>query len=154
MMMRLIHLFDVSFFAAVLTWGMGNSLAAELPFQMGTPFGDGAVLQQQVRVPVWGWTTPGAEVTVRFAEQKIATTADAKVSSGLIGILVGEVWLCTGQSNMGFGGNHLLPLPNEQGDRIWAEAMEPTIRKLMGEWARAFACRDLTNQQKTSVTPP
>jgi sialate O-acetylesterase len=87
-------------------------------------FGDSMVLQRQQPVPVWGWAAPGAGVTVKFAGQTKSTraAADGKwlvklgklqasaepqnlvVESGetriFTNILVGEVWLASGQSNM------------------------------------------------------
>jgi len=87
-------------------------------------FGDHAVLQGGVTVPVWGWADPGEEVTVAIAGQAVKATADkdgkwtarlAKLEPGgphtltVAGkkdkltrndILVGEVWLGSGQSNM------------------------------------------------------
>jgi sialate O-acetylesterase len=89
-------------------------------------FGDHMVLQSGQRVPVWGWAKPGEEITVRFADQekhaRAAAASDGrweihleplKVSSEpaeltIVGaekltfkdVLVGEVWLCSGQSNM------------------------------------------------------
>lgn len=99
---------------------------AKPAIELGAPFGDNAILQRQMKVPVWGWSKPGSEVTVAFAGQtKSATAADdgkwmlaldplkasfkpAEMvitdSTGkkvtLNNILVGEVWLASGQSNM------------------------------------------------------
>ena len=99
-----------------------NSARADL--KLPAVFGDNMVLQQQMAVPVWGWAAPGAEVTVHFAGQKKSTRAGADgkwlvkldksamsaepqslvVESGdtitFTNILVGEVWLASGQSNM------------------------------------------------------
>ena len=81
------------------------------------------VLQRGMKVPVWGTAAPGEKVTVKFREQEKSTTADAqgkwKVSLDslkeggpdvltvagsntlkLEDVLVGEVWLGSGQSNM------------------------------------------------------
>jgi len=88
-------------------------------------FGSGMVLQQGKPVNVWGWAKPGSQVTIQFAGQtKSATaTADSKwqvqldamnasftpaslvVQAGeqklaLDDVLVGELWVCGGQSNM------------------------------------------------------
>ena len=87
-------------------------------------FGDNMVLQQQQSVPVWGWSRPGAKVTVKFAGQSKSARADAAgrwlvklgklkasftpqslvIEAGetktFTNILVGEVWLGSGQSNM------------------------------------------------------
>ncbi len=93
--------------------------------ELGTPFVDNAILQRQMPLPVWGWSKPEAKVTVEFAEQTKTGTANAKgkwsitldplnasseerelkVTSGseaiaLSGVLVGEVWFSSGQSNM------------------------------------------------------
>jgi sialate O-acetylesterase len=85
-------------------------------------FTDGAVLQRGQPVPVWGTARDGEKVTVEFAGQKATTTAaDGKWSVSLKplkeggphtmkisgdnavtvnNLLVGEVWVCSGQSNM------------------------------------------------------
>ncbi len=85
--------------------------------------GSNMVLQREMPIPVWGWAEPGEEITVEFAGQKVGTKADekgkwlvklAEVAAGgpykmtvsgkniieLTDILIGEVWLCSGQSNM------------------------------------------------------
>lgn len=89
-------------------------------------FTDGMVLQQGMPVPVWGAATPGASVKVRFAGQRVSGSADVDGrwmvlleplaanaepsilnvvstdggSISLSDVLVGEVWVCSGQSNM------------------------------------------------------
>jgi len=87
-------------------------------------FGDHMVLQRDVPVPVWGWADPGEKVTVTVGGQSKSATADsagkwslqlAALKAGgpvelkaqgknnavqFRDVLVGEVWLCSGQSNM------------------------------------------------------
>ena len=87
--------------------------------------GDNMVLQQGRQVTIWGTADAGEEVTVRLSKEKQTATADStgrwKVELGplkaggpwemtvvgknsvtLHNVLVGEVWLCSGQSNMEF----------------------------------------------------
>lgn len=88
-------------------------------------FSDHMVLQRDKEVPIWGWADPGEEVTVKFAGQTVKATADDKgawkvklaplttcadpatlTAQGkntvtVSDVLVGEVWICSGQSNMG-----------------------------------------------------
>ena len=86
-------------------------------------FSDHMVLQRDAIVPVWGWADPGEAVSVSIAGQTKTTTADAagkwsvkldKLAAGetqtlvvsgknkvtVNDVLVGEVWLGSGQSNM------------------------------------------------------
>jgi sialate O-acetylesterase len=90
-------------------------------------FSSDMVLQRGTTVPVFGTATPGSTVNVSFQSQNKSALADASgkwrvdlssmtastspstltISSGtsnvnLTGVQVGEVWLCSGQSNMGF----------------------------------------------------
>ncbi|MDX6765240.1 MAG: sialate O-acetylesterase [Candidatus Methylacidiphilales bacterium] len=114
-------------------------------------FADGMVLQRDVPVPVWGMAQPGETVTVEFAGQSKSTqvTADGKwmirldpmpanaggaemrvrspaESVSLKDILVGEVWFCSGQSNMASTMKSLEKAPDYAGDLTSAD--HPLIR--------------------------
>lgn len=96
---------------------------AQAELQVPALFSDNAVLQQGMAVPVWGWADDGEVVTVKFRGQKITTTTELgkwsvalkKLKAGgpdsltiftksktlqFTNVLVGEVWVCSGQSNM------------------------------------------------------
>ncbi|HKK18285.1 MAG TPA: hypothetical protein VJ952_06340, partial [Opitutales bacterium] len=100
--------------------------AEEEPIELGAPFGDHAILQHGEDVPVWGWSEPGTKIAVQFAGQtKVTKTGEdgkwmvkldpLKISAEpqkmtireeggdtvvLEDILVGVVWMASGQSNM------------------------------------------------------
>ena len=86
-------------------------------------FGDNMVLQRNKPIPLWGWGKPNEKITIRFNHQTKTVTTDLngnwkvtleKESAGgpyqlvlkgintvtFKNILVGEVWICSGQSNM------------------------------------------------------
>jgi len=84
---------------------------------------DGMILQRDVPVKIWGWATPNEEVVLKFKKKNYVTKADeagnweislpAQKAGGkytmdiqasntitLSNIVFGDVWLCSGQSNM------------------------------------------------------
>ena len=88
-------------------------------------FSDHAVLQRQKPLPVWGWAKPNEQITVSLAGKTLSTTANTEggwrvtfpameaggsalemtVSNGIetvkiTDLFIGDVWLCSGQSNM------------------------------------------------------
>lgn len=96
---------------------------AEADVRLPKVFGNNMVLERDVALPVWGWAEPGEDVTVAVGENKATAKADDKgkwmtklaampaggphklVVTGkntvtVENVLVGEVWVCSGQSNM------------------------------------------------------
>ena len=99
-----------------------SSVHAEL--KMSSVFSDHMVVQQKQPIRIWGWTSSGQDVSVTFAGQEKSAKADdsgrfdvsldavdatfepqtltvkADETKTFSDVLVGEVWLCSGQSNM------------------------------------------------------
>ncbi len=111
-------------------------------------FGDHMVLQREQENRVWGWADPGEAVTVEIAGQSLQTKADdagawqvrlkplkaggphtMKVRGSnervFTDVLVGEVWICSGQSNMAFTVSR-----SYDGDLAASSADFPRIRLL------------------------
>jgi sialate O-acetylesterase len=117
---------------------------------MADVFQDHAVLQRGGPVPVWGRAAPGAAVSVTLGEQSAQATAGAdgrwranvmppaaggpyvlSAQSGgqvqtLNDILIGDVWLCSGQSNMEFGLRQVTNAETEV-----ANSADPNLRLLL-----------------------
>lgn len=124
----------------------GPSQAAWAEVSLPRIFASHMVLQRDVAVPVWGWADSGEEVTVTLGEHQAKAKANemgewklalpalpvggpmvmvvtGKNSITLNDILVGEVWLCSGQSNMEMGVGAVA-----NGAQEVAEATYPHIR--------------------------
>ena len=137
---------------ALLAASCAGAQAVELPRM----FGDGMVLQRGLAIPVWGVAEPGARVAVSLDGVEVDTSADGngawrvmlppreaggpfvlRVDDGrapreLRDVLVGDVWLASGQSNMEW--------PIAESDNAQAEiarATDPSIRhfKVPKTWA-------------------
>ena len=109
-------------------------------------FSDNAVLQQGKEIPVWGTARNGETVTVEIDQQKVSTTAregrwQVRLKSlkpggpytmqitgdntiTLKNLLVGEVWVCSGQSNMEFTLNR-----SENAEAEIAQSENPQFRQ-------------------------
>ena len=109
---------------------------------------DSMVLQRDVKIKIWGWAGAGEKLSVQFNGKKIKATADREgkwiaylpamkaggpytmniVATNHIiihDILIGDVWLCSGQSNM----VHQMFLHRDEYDKDIAAANYPQIRQ-------------------------
>ncbi len=133
--------------AVLITLTATLNLFADLT--LPTIFTDHMVLQRDQPVPVWGTAPPGSTITVMFADQQktIATDSDGKWRTELApmsanakpqtltilssadqtikirDVLIGDVWLCSGQSNMAYKMRD-----EENGAAAIAAASNPLIR--------------------------
>ncbi|MGH8080478.1 MAG: sialate O-acetylesterase, partial [Lysobacter sp.] len=162
----------------ILFAGLGLMLLAAQPVQakvrLPLLFSDGAVVQRDQPLPVWGWARAGAKIKVEFDGRSAQTTASddgawrlelpahaaggpyqLKVSEHagntiiVRDLLVGDVWLASGQSNMEW------PLAQaKDAEREIARASDPRIRhfKVPKSWSGQPLAR-LTGGQWQAASP-
>lgn len=113
----------VRWFVPALMLAMISTAVARGDVRLPKVFGDSMVLQQQSQAAVWGWADADEEVTVSLGETKATAKASAdgkwltKIQTPAAGgphtlsvkgkneitlkdVYIGEVWICSGQSNM------------------------------------------------------
>lgn len=137
-------------FPASLLLLLALFLAAPLPAAVKLPsiVGDGMVLQRDIELKIWGWADAGEKVTVTFRGKSADTTTDAhgrwqvklppqtaggpdslEISGSnkitLNDVLVGDVWICSGQSNM----THLFNRWQDEYATEIASSENPAIRQ-------------------------
>lgn len=126
---------------------------------------DSMVLQRDAKVKIWGWASPNEKIKIDFLKKKYKTVADTKgnwmimlspMKEGgpytmkidaknhivLNNILIGDVWICSGQSNM----VHQMELHKYTYAKEIAEAYYPEIRQ--------FWVPTLTDLQKPETNLP
>ena len=119
-MKRLSRLAGLVFIGLLLAVSSAALAEVKLPAVIGSNM----VLQREAKVPIWGTADPAEQVTVTLGDQHARATADdqgqwrvvlsplkaggplemivaGKNTIKLTNLLVGEVWVCSGQSNMG-----------------------------------------------------
>jgi sialate O-acetylesterase len=162
---------EMVFTAVLIAVAIAAPVEARAQLRASRLIGDGMVMQRAAKVPVWGWAKAGAKVDVTFDGKHYAGTADAAgawkvtlppmkaggphemsiASNGeqlqVHDILVGDVWICSGQSNMEFtvsSANNAAQETAAANDaeirqfkvpRSWAWGPEPDLAG--GAWQRA-----------------
>ena len=125
--------------------GQSPVVPFDKPF-LSPVFGDNMVLQRDAKDKLWGWTQPGTTISLKLAGKTYSAKADSSgkwtvstnplpaggpytidisgpKSLALHNILMGDVWLCSGQSNMAFGVNQ-----TANSKEAIADANYPNIR--------------------------
>jgi sialate O-acetylesterase len=126
-----------------------SGFLANANVRMPLLFSDGMVLQRNKTIPVWGWAEANEKIEVRFNKQIKTIQADkdgnwmVKLDSEKAGgpfeltiigknkiiikdVLVGEVWICSGQSNMEF---QMYKLPDFESQK--EQSNQPMIRQFL-----------------------
>jgi sialate O-acetylesterase len=154
-------------FSGLLLWA-----AARADVTLAPLFRDGAVLQQGKPVPVWGRAVAGEKIAVAFGGQTVSATTGADgrwtvvlapLAASALGadlvargqnivtvhdVVVGEVWLCSGQSNMEW------PVERAQeAAKEIAAAHYPLIRQIQIEQTVADTPRETVGGEWQAASP-
>jgi sialate O-acetylesterase len=157
-------------------------LTAAAAVQLPNLFSDHAVLQRDQPVRIWGWGNAGENVTVRLHGQTVISQTDTggnweawlkpesaggpytlTVSGDATAvplerkdILIGDVWLASGQSNMEFplaGFTGASPAPLKDGEKEIAAANHPRLRLLVQKKATSTVPLNEASDAWTECTP-
>ena len=147
-------IFTKQFSLLLLLFLTASMLPLHADIKMPSIFGDNMVLQQQSEVALWGWAKPNGSVRVTTSWDKKSYSAKSDgqgywrlkvktpaasytpytvtISDGkpvtLSNILIGEVWVCSGQSNMEMPMKGFMDQPIEGGPEAIAASRNPGIR--------------------------
>lgn len=158
--------------AALLSIHLAAALAAA-DVKLNTLFGDGMVIQRDAPAPIWGTATPAATLEARVGGKSVATAkadaagkfrlelpamaapgpyeievrGDGKPAT-LRDVLAGDVWLCSGQSNMQW-----TLFDSKDSAKAIAEATLPTVRLYQVPRVSRAEPADETGAQWRPCTP-
>lgn len=163
------------FWTVLIALGVVHEAAAEV--RLPAVIGDAMVLQRDSKIRVWGWADPGEPVAIAFLGQSFKAKADrsgqwsaalgpypaggphemsivGKNSLKLSDILIGDVWVASGQSNMEWPLKGPWGVSVDNADREIAAANFPQIRLLAVEQKTApRPDSDTTSEGWRAVTP-
>lgn len=138
----------IKFFISIAAFYLFMQLPSVAQVRLPQLVRDSMVLQRDVPIRIWGWAGKGEKITIRFNNRSYRTTASAEgrwtaslspMAAGgpytmnidasnhltLKEILIGDVWFCSGQSNM----VHQMILHRERYAGDIATADYPMIRQ-------------------------
>jgi len=121
----------VLLFCAMLICGI-----AKADVTVPTMFSDHAVLQRNMRVPVWGTASPGEYVTVEFGGQKETTNASG---SGVWMIYLNEMDASTKPSDMVITGDNVITITDVQVGEVWVGGGQSNMQRPLSDDCDAAA---------------
>jgi sialate O-acetylesterase len=159
-------------FLSFLVFFMGIVCATYANVRPARIFGSNMVLQQGQENPIWGWADKGEKITIRFAGKTIRLKANSygawssklpaleyggpyeMVISGtntvtFDNVLIGEVWICSGQSNMEFTVSNVKNAKNEIASADFPRIRLFTVVKKISQ----FPLQDLDEGEWMNCTP-
>jgi len=149
----------IKFVIFLVLFAIGGNATVSAEVVLAKLFSDHAVLQRNQPIRIWGWSSPGEVISIDFNGKSVSVTADKngvweawlapepaggphdlQVSSNLTkttikknDILIGDVWVASGQSNMEFPMTGWANQPLKNGAAETASANQPRIRLLKQE---------------------
>ncbi len=136
-------------------------------------FSDHMVIQRDKRVPIWGWATPGQRINVMFDDKPAGTAitdtsgkwqtkigpfkaskagatlrVKAATEQTFLDVLVGDVWICSGQSNMEWS----VRMSNDPDNEI-AKAKHEQVRLFTVPKKVAFTPQELVEGEWSTCSP-
>lgn len=170
------HIMKKLFVFTLIAFAFISDASAQL--KLPAFFSDSMVLQQNTNAPVWGWANAGEKIEVSgsWSSKKVEAVADnngkwmvklptpiaggpydvtisANETKTLHDVLIGEVWICSGQSNMEMPVQGWSGAPINNSDAQIAEANYPSIRLFTVEKNIAFTPRQDVKGAWASCSP-
>lgn len=149
---------SIKVFTIILLLCLVQVVSAQGRLRLPGIIGTNMVLQRNVPMAVWGWASPAERITVSFKGKKYTgiagkdstwkITLDVSAAGGpynmsiatkdtsiqLRNILIGDVWLCSGQSNMEFGIQ-----TEKNGEQAISEAKDSLVHFFFVPWKTALS---------------
>ncbi len=162
----------MNFAAMLLVFLLIWSSVSQAEVRLAPIFGDHMVLQRHQPIPVWGWADPGEMVRLELNQQRTQTQADSQgrwravfaaeqaggsyqlsvVGSNTVvvnDVLIGEVWLAGGQSNMEWSVAQSRDAATETAQSNW-----PQIRHIKIPKTLAFTPQDRSGEASWKISTP
>lgn len=169
----IIELFRLRLWLLIAAVFFLNSLAVQAKIKLPALISNGMVLQRDQQLAIWGWADSKEEITLAFngrnyhtvtgTDRKWEIILPAQKAGGpfqmkingenqisLTDILIGEVWLCSGQSNMEF----IMRKASSKYEKEISESKNLKIRQFMVKRTWSFSIQDTIKHDSWKTADP